>query len=164
MAADRKKIINALAIFKDPKAMRSKYGIIITKDQIQAAERTLTTYKTMSDTDLRHVDEKTYSKWPYNLSEEQRYDKLLYKHPLTMAQTILWKNIRAYLSQHPDERKTNATCICKALQDMEGFLQLNAYMGEFEENRKLIDGKDINYIMRLFNLSYRKYILETENN
>ena len=164
MAADRKKIINALAIFKDPRAMRSKYGIIITKEQIQTAEKVLNTYKTMSDADLKHVDEKTYSKWPYTLSEEQRYDKLLYKRPMTMPQTVMWKNIRAYLSKHPDERKTNATCICKALEDMEGFLQLNAYMGEFEENRKLIDGKDINYLMRLFNLSYQKYTFEVENN
>ena len=163
MTTDRKKIINALAIFTDPKAMRTKYGIIITKDQIDAAERTLTRYKTISDAELKHIDEKTYTKWPYTLSEEQRYDKLLYKQHLTMSQTVLWKSIRGYLSKHPDERKTNTKCICKALEDLEGFLQLNTYLGEFEENRKLIDGKDINYLMRLFNLSYNKYLFETTN-
>lgn len=158
MSINRQRILTTMAVFKDPKQMKARYGITITANQIQAAERAIRSYQTMSDAELRHIDERTAMKWPYTLTEEQRYEKLMFGTVLTMTQTILWQNVRRYLSKHTDERKTNAACIAKALQDLEGFLQLNAYLGEFAENHKLIDGTDPVYLMKLFNMSYQKYM------
>lgn len=158
MPVDRKRIINALSAYADPQIMKIKYGIILTKDQILAAQRVIQNYQRMTDAELKHMDEKMALKWPYTLTEEQKYDKIMHSAgPMTIPQTIVWQHIRSYLAKNTAERKTDGECILKALQDIEGFLQVNAYIGEFEENRKLIDGKDIPYIMRLFNTAYRKY-------
>lgn len=162
MAVERKKIINQLAVFTDPVALKVKYGITATPAQIETAKKTLRSYQTMSDLDLKKISEQVASKWPFQLTEEQRYDKLLHKADLTMSQQIMWQNIRSYLSKNPNERKTDRTCILKAMNDLEGFLQLNAYLGNFEENEKLIQGKDISYVMKLFNLSYSKYLTEKQ--
>lgn len=159
MSVDRKRMITTLSAYKDPKIMKARYGVTITPDQIRAAERAIHSYQTMTDTELRRLDEQTAMKWPYRLSDEQKYDKLMHgAGTMTIPQTILWKNIKAYLVKHPKEQKTDPECILQALQDMEGFLQLNTYLGEFEENRKLLDGADMNSLMRLFNLSYQKYL------
>ena len=96
------------------------------------------------------------------MTEEQRYDKLLHKAEFTMSQQIMWQNIRTYLSKNPNERKTDRESILKAMNDLEGFLQLNMYLGNFQENEKLISGLDINYLMKLFNLSYSKYLTEKQ--
>lgn len=156
----RKKILNALAVFRDPKQMRSRYGISINKEQIAAADAAMARYKAMSDNALKNLDEAQAMRWPYVLTERQRYDKLLYQKPISIPQAILWNHIRGWLVNHPDERKTDGDAIVKALGDMEGFLKLNLYKGEFEENRKLIDGENNEQLIRLFTLSYTKYATE----
>lgn len=157
MPVERKKILSALSVFKNPKLMKERYGITITQNQIEAAERAIHSYQIMTDAELRHIDERTAMRWPYTITEEQRYDRLLKDITMTIPQTILWKNIKAYLSKHTDERKTDPVCILQAMQDMEGFLQLNTYLGQFEENQKLLSGTDQTYLMKLFNTAYRKY-------
>lgn len=158
MAVDRKQMMNAMAVFKDPKQMRFKYGILIHPDQIEKAQKMLEFYQKASEQELKKTDPQQAAKWPYALTEEQRYDKLMFQITLTMTQTVLWNHIKKYLIAHQDERKTNATAIQKALNDMEGFLQLNIYRGAYEENKDFLDGKNIPTLMKLFTISYNKYL------
>ena len=157
MSINRKNIIIALSFFKDPKAMKEKYGITITKEQIQAAERAIKSYQAMSDTELKHIDEKVARRWPYSLSETQKYDKLIHPATFTITQTILWQNIKTYLAKHKDEQKTDPNAIKQAIIEIEQFMQLNVYRGAFDDNQKLLDGDNINMLMKLFNSAYYKY-------
>ena len=158
MAVERKQMMNAMATFKDPKQMRLKYGILITADQIVKAQKMLEFYQKASDQDLKKMDPQQAVKWPYALTEEQRYDRLMFAATLTMTQAVLWNHIKKYLINHPDERKTNATAMIYALQDMEGFLQLNVYRGAYDENKDFLDGKNNQALIKLFTISYNKYL------
>ena len=119
-------------------------------------------YQTIDDAELKKIDPQTATKWPYQLTEDQRYDKLMHKAQLSMVQQIMWQSIRAYLIKHPNERKTDRESIIKSLGDLEGFLQLNTYLGNFQENEKMINATDITYLMKLFSLSYSKYLTEKQ--
>jgi hypothetical protein len=51
----------------------------------------------------------------------------------------------------------------KALQDMEGFLQLNTYRGAYDENRDFLDGKNTPSLIKLFTIAYNKYLQQLQN-
>ena len=163
MAVERKQMMNAMATFKDPKQLRLKYGILITNDQIVKAQKMLEYYQKVPEQELKKMDPQQAAKWPYALTEEQRYDKLMYAITLTMTQAVLWNHIKAYLARHTDERKTNSMAIQKALQDMEGFLQLNTYRGAYDENRDFLDGKNNPSLVKLFTISYNKHLQQLQN-
>ena len=163
MAVDRKQMMNAMATFKDPKQMRLKYGILITNDQIMKAQKMLEFYQKASEQDLKKLDPQQASKWPYGLTEEQRYDRLMFNATLTMTQAVLWNHIKVYLTHHTEDRKTNAIAITNALHDMEGFLQLNVYRGAYDENKDFLDGKNTQNLVKLFTISYNKYLNQLQN-
>lgn len=163
MAINRKQMMTAMATFKDPKQMRLKYGVLITNDQIMKAQKMLEYYQKIPDQDLKKMDPQQAAKWPYTLTEEQKYDKLMYTATLTMTQAVLWNHIKSYLSRHTDERKTNSIAIQKALQDLEGFLQLNTYRGAYDENRDFLDGKNNPALVKLFTIAYNKYLQQLQN-
>ena len=160
MAVTRQKLLASVEIFKDKAAMRTKYGININDSQIQAAEKLSEQYQRMSSKDIEKLPDDVLNKWPYRMTELQKYERLLAKAPLTITQTLLWQHIRKYLADNPDQQKRDGPCIVKALKDLEELLQLNVYRGEFKDNQTLLDGQDIEYLMKLFTLSYTKYINE----
>lgn len=157
MAVNRQTILSMLSAFKNPRIMKARYGITITENQIEAAERAIQSYNRMSDADLKRIDEKKALRWPYGITESQKYDKMMHSTNLNILQTLLWQRIKQYLVKHEDEKKTDPELICKALRDVEGFMQVNAYLGEFDENKDLITGQDVIPLMRLFNMAYSKY-------
>ena len=163
MAVDRKQMMTAMATFKDPKQMRLKYGILITNDQIVKAQKMLEFYQRASEQDLNKMDPQQAAKWPYALTEEQRYDRIMFATTSTMTQSVLWEHMKKYLIRHPDERKTNAFAIIHALQDIEGFLQLNVYRGAYDENREFLDGKNTPTLIKLFTMAYNKYANQQQN-
>lgn len=156
MSANRQQVMTTLAVFKNPVLMKKRYGIKITDAQIAQAEKAIKNAAEANETTINAIIASGI-KWPYTLNEEQKYDRLMMNVRLTMTQSVLWQNIKQWLIAHPDERKTDKDAILNALQDMEELLQMNVYMGQFEENTSIINGNDIEYTMRLFTLSYKKY-------
>lgn len=165
MPVDRRKILTQLSYFKDPAVMRKKYGIAITQEQIRSAERAYATYKALPDADLKKMDESRAMRWPYTLTEAQRYDRIMFEAgaKLTVTQTVLWGQIKSVLERNPETRRTDGMAITAALAELEQFMQLNAYLGNFEENQAIVQGEKTQEIMGIFNAAYGKNAKNSRN-
>lgn len=148
---DRRTLIESLMLYKDPIQMMARYGITPSQDQIETVEQAIRNARNLLEKDLRSI---TSVKCPYMLTEDQRYDSMMHKYELTMTQQMLWNTIKQHMINNPNARKNDAECIFKALKDMEGLIQINMYVGEFQENRRLLNDDDPDYVYKLFATCY----------
>ena len=155
--AERGKVLTELGVYADPKLMKARYGIAITAEQVRLAEQALAYYRTVDNKTLARMPDAEALRWPYPLSDAQRLDALMQPElpSFTIPQTIVWRTLRPKLErtagQYPD-----VNAVAKAVRDIEGFMQLNAYLGDFKENRALLADEE-NKLMALFAMSYKNH-------
>ncbi len=155
--AERGKILTELGAYADPKTMKERYGIDVTQEQVRLANRTLAYYRTVDDRTLSRMSDAEALRWPYQLTDTQRLDALMHteKPDFTIPQAVIWRELRPKLKKTAGEYP-NIKAVIQAVRDIEGFMQLNLYLGDFKENRDLLADRE-HKLTALFAMAYRNH-------
>lgn len=151
------KVLAELNVYANPAKMKRLYGIAITEQQAALARRTIKYYKALDSKTLAAMSDEEAVRWPYRLTDEQRLDAVMHTEPpnFTIPQSVIWREVRKLLAgnagKYPD-----VPAIVQAIKDMEGFMQLNMYLGEFQENNDLMTNTD-GKLLQLFAMAYANH-------
>lgn len=151
------KVLAELNVYANPAEMKRLYGIAITEQQAALARRTIKYYKALDSKTLAAMSDEEAVRWPYRLTDEQRLDAVMHTEPpnFTIPQSVIWREVRKLLAgnagKYPD-----VPAIVQAIKDMEGFMQLNMYLGEFQENNDLMTNTD-GKLLQLFAMAYANH-------
>lgn len=150
-------VLAELSVYTDPAEMKKRYGIAITEQQAALARRTIKYYKALDPKTLAAMPDEEAVRWPYRLTDEQRLDAVMHTEPpnFTIPQSVIWREVRKLIAgaagKYPD-----IPAIVQAIKDVEGFMQLNAYLGEFQENNDLVSNAD-GKLLQLFAMAYANH-------
>ena len=152
--ADRKYVLSRLAIFADRAAMKRTYGMEPDQAQVDAANKTLDWYRSVSDKELAAMPDEKALRWPYRPTPAQMLDMAVHEAGIepTVAQSAILRELKAAVAGTGASYR-DAKAVEAALRDVEGAMLLNVYLGEFSENRDLlgnVDGK----LATLFTAAY----------
>jgi len=155
--AQLREILMELSVYANPAEMKKRYGIAITEQQVSLANRTIRYYKALDPAVLAKMTHEEATRWPYRLTDIQRLDAVMHTEPpgFSIPQSVIWREVRKLLEKDAG-KYPDIPAIAQAVRDIEGFLQLNTYLGEFAENNSLLANKD-GKLMQLFAMAYSNH-------